>query len=162
LVFKRDINLIRFKDPVGVRVCACAGVNNGARLITFKQPCLTTLNQARLIRLNSVERVQENTKKGESGGSNIRSFSDGTLHLGVRITTTPQNHLANIYSSQRNHRVINKLYSLDNHCKQDCKFHYLFIGVIRVHIYCVVDNFLLACSASTNLMRFAPSASSDL
>jgi hypothetical protein len=68
------------------------GVNNGVRLTTFKPPGLTMLNQARLIRLNSVERAQENTKKGESGGSNITSFSDGTLCLGVRIITTPHNH----------------------------------------------------------------------
>ncbi len=84
------------------------GVNNDVRLIMFKQPGLTMLNQARLTQLNSVERAQENTKKGESGGSNIRSFSDGTLYLGARITTTPHNLGPNTYSSQGNLGIINK------------------------------------------------------
>jgi hypothetical protein len=119
------------------------GANNGVRLITFKPPGLTTLNQERLIRLNSVERAQENTKKGESGGSNIRSFGDGTLDVGGQITTRPHNHLPSMYSCRENLAAINKLYSLDNHCNQDYKFHYLFIGVIGVHKYCVLDNFIL-------------------
>ena len=94
--------------------------------------------------------AQENTKKGESGGSNTRSFGDGTLYVGAQITTRPHNHLPSMYSCRENLAAINKLYSLDNHCNQDYKFHYLFIGVIRVHKYCVLDNFILLCLLSFN------------